>query len=596
MTNEVRMSERTHLDEIRDRYALERGRRVRAEGSAQYEAFERQEDPWAEPIERDALRDEVDVVVVGAGLSGLSCAALLRKAGVERVRLIDRAGDVGGTWYWNRYPAAQCDVESYIYLPLLEEMGYIPTAKYVYQPEIFAFLQSIATKFELYEYGLFQTDVVEMAWNETDDRWTVLTDRGDAISTQFLVIAGGFLERPKLPRLPGLAEFRGKVFHSNLWDYEYTGGGPGPDGGGLPNLHDKRVGLVGTGASGLQIVTPVAKAAQHLYVFQRTPVVVLPRGNRPTDEAWAKSLKPGWHRERVERFNRRGNAILDEPDLTEDGWTEVVFPVMAKHGAGLFGDDAARKEAELFDLAQMDSVRRRVSELVKDPDTAAKLMPYFRMLCKRPSFHDEYLQSFNRPNVTLVDTEGAGLEKVTANAVVVRGQSYEVDCLIMATGFDTGRGLLKSWGVDMVGRDGIRLSEYWKDGMRTFQGIHVRNFPNLFLHSTTQNAGPPNYSSSSVEISEHIVYTITALKARGAQTVETTVEAQDAWVQMIKASVPDTHLEFFRNCTPGYYNNDGDLDDIHRLGANNFMGGSVLFYNIIRSWRAEDELAGLELR
>ena len=249
----------------------------------------------------------------------------------------------------------------------------------------------------------------------------------------------------------------------------------------------------------------------------------------------------------------------------------------------------------MFDLEQMDAVRRRVSELVEDPDTAARLMPYFRMLCKRPSFHDEYLQSFNRPNVTLLDTEGAGLEKVTANAVVVRGQSYEVDCLILATGFDTGRGLLKSWGVDLVGRDGIRLSEYWKHGMRTFQGIHVRNFPNLLLHSTTQNAGPPNYSSSSVEISEHIVYTIMALKARGAQTVEANVEAQDAWVEMINASVPDTHLEFFRNCTPGYYNNDGDLEDINRLGANNFLGGSVLFYNIIRSWRAEDELTGLEV-
>jgi cation diffusion facilitator CzcD-associated flavoprotein CzcO len=590
------MSQLTHLDEIRDRYAIERARRLRAEGSAQYRAVERQEDPWAPPVERSALHDEVDVVVVGAGLSGLTCAALLRKAGVERVRLIDRAGDVGGIWYWNRYPAAQCDVESYIYLPLLEEMGYIPTQKYVYQPEILEYLQSVAKKHDLYEYGLFQTDVVEMAWNEADDRWTVLTDRGDAIHTQFLVVAGGFLERPKLPSLPGLGEFRGKVFHSSLWDYEYTGGGPGRDGGGLPNLHNKRVGLVGTGASGLQIATPVANAAQHLYVFQRTPIVVLPRGNRPTEPEWVEGLKPGWHRERVEAFNRRGNAILEEPDPIRDGWTEIVFPVMAKHGAGLFGDEEARKEAELFDLQTMDAVRKRVSELVHDPDTAAKLMPYFRMLCKRPSFHDEYLQTFNRPNVTLVDTEGAGLEKITANGVVARGETYEVDCLILATGFDTARGLLKSWGVDLVGRDGIRLSEYWKTGMRTFHGVFVRNFPNLFLHSTTQNAGPPNYSSSSVEISEYIVDVIARLKARGVQAVETTPEAEEEWVQTIRASVPDTHLEFFRNCTPGYYNNDGDLDDVNRLGANNFLAGSVHFYTIIRSWREQDDMPGLQLR
>jgi cation diffusion facilitator CzcD-associated flavoprotein CzcO len=333
-----------------------------------------------------------------------------------------------------------------------------------------------------------------------------------------------------------------------------------------------------------------------LYVFQRTPVVVLPRGNRPTDPEWVETLQPGWHRERVETFNRRGNAFLDEPDAIQDGWTEVVFPVMATHGAGLFGDAAARKEAEMFDLEMMDAVRRRISELVHDPDTAARLMPYFRMLCKRPSFHDEYLQAYNRPNVTLVDTEGAGVERVTTSAVVVRGEAYEVDCLILATGFDTGRGLLKSWGLDFIGRDGIRLSEYWKTGMRTFHGVFVREFPNLFLHSTTQNAGPPNYSSSSVEISEYIVDVISRLKARGAQSVETTKEAEAHWVQTIHASTPETHLEFFRNCTPGYYNNDGDLDDIHRLGANNFLAGSVQFYNIIRSWREDESMPGLELR
>jgi cyclohexanone monooxygenase len=590
------MPELTQLDKIRDRYAMERARRLRAEGSAQYNYLELPDDPWAETVQRSALRDEVDVIVIGAGLSGLTCAALLRKAGIERVRLVDRAGDVGGTWYWNRYPAAQCDVESYIYLPLLEEMNYVPTAKYVYQPEILAHCQSIARKFGLYRDACFQTDVVELAWNETDGRWTVLTDHGDAMRAQFVVVAGGFLQRPKLPGIPGLNDFRGKLFHSSRWDYSYTGGEPGPDGGGLPNLRDKRVGLVGTGASGLQIVTPVAKAAKHLYVFQRTPVVVLPRNNRPTDPDWARSLQPGWQRERMEAFTRRGNAFLDEPDPVGDGWTEVVFPVMASHGAGLFGGAGERKQAELDDLAAMEGVRRRVAELVHDPDTAAKLMPYFRMLCKRPSFHDEYLQSYNRSNVTLVDTGGAGPEKVTANAVVVSGREYEVDCLIVATGFDTARGLLRSWGVDVVGKDGLRLTEYWKSGMRTFQGIHVRNFPNFFLHSTTQNSGPPNYASSAVEISEHITYIVAQARARGVQRVETTVAGEGEWVQMIKDWTLDTHLEFFRNCTPGFYNNDGDLDDINRLGANLFLGGAVMHYDMLRKWREEGALEGLELR
>lgn len=589
------MPELTHLDDIRDRYAIERARRLRAEPNKHYAYLEHADDPWMPPVARPAMHDEVDVVVVGAGLSGLCCAVMLRKAGLKRIRLVDRAGDFGGTWYWNRYPAAQCDIESYIYLPFLEDMQYTPSAKYVYQPEILKHCQSVATKFDLYRDACFQTDVLELAWNDVDARWTVLTDRGDAFRTQFLVVAGGFLQRPKLPDFPGLGSFRGRIFHSSRWDYNYTGGEPSHDGGGLPGLRDARVGLVGTGASGLQLVTPVAKAARHLTVFQRTPVVVLPRNNQLTDEEWASSREPGWQRSRIEAFNRRGNAILNEPDPVQDGWTEVVFPVMASHGRGLFGDAEQRQQAELVDLQAMDAVRRRVSELVNDPEVAAKLMPYFRMLCKRPSFHDEYLQSFNRDNVTLVDIRG-GIDRITSDSVVVGDNEYPVDCLILATGFDTSRGLLKSWGVDLVGRDGVLLTEYWGGGMRTFQGMHSRNFPNCFFHSTTQNAGPPNYTSSALEISEHIAYTIATARARGYQRIETTPDAEETWVQMIKAFIPDTHTEFLRNCTPGFYNNYGDIEGKRRLGATNFLGGSLLFYDMLRKWRAEDDLTGLELR
>ncbi len=586
------MVDSTHLEIVRDRYAMERARRLRQDGPGQYEFLDVVDDPWTERTERSARRDEVDVVVIGAGLSGLTCAALLRKAGVERVRLIDRAGDVGGTWYWNRYPAAQCDVESHIYLPLLEDMDYIPSMKYVYQPEIFEHCRSIARKYGLYDEALFQTDVVELAWNDVDEKWTILTDRGDAVRTQFVVIAGGFLQRPKLPGIPGLADFKGKLFHSSRWDYAYTGGAPGRDGGGLPNLADKRVGVLGTGASGLQIVTPLAEAARHLTVFQRTPTVILPRNNEPTDPEWAKSLQPGWQQARMDAFNRRGNSRLDEPDPIRDGWTEIVFPVMASHGAGLFGGPEQRQKAELDDLAAMDAVRDRVASIVKDPDTAAKLMPYFRMLCKRPSFHDEYLQSFNRPNVTLVDTAGVGPEKVVGNAVVVAGEEYELDCLVLATGFDTSRGPLKSWGVDLVGRDGIRLAEHWKDGMRTYHGIHVHNFPNLFLHSTTQTAGPPNYATSALEISQHIAYIISQARARNVRRLEATPEAEAGWVQTINSLIPDALIEFQRNCTPGFWNNEGKLDSVHRKGTL-YLGGSVMFYDTLRSWREEQAFAGL---
>jgi cyclohexanone monooxygenase len=589
------MPELTRLEKIRDQYALERARRVRADGSTQY-VVDESGDQWAEPIHRDPLRDRVDVAIIGAGLSGLTCAVELRKAGLDRIRLVDRAGDVGGTWYWNRYPAAQCDVESYIYLPYLEELGSMPSQKYIYQPEILDHLQSVARKYDLYRDACFQTDVTEMNWDEADGLWTVRTDRGDAFQAQFLVIAGGFLQRPKRAGIPGLSEFQGKVFHSSRWDYGYTGGAPGRDGGGLPGLRDKRVGLIGTGASGLQILTPLAQAAQQVYVFQRTPVVVLPRNNRPTDPGWARSLEPGWHRQRMETFTRLGNGFLHEDDPIQDGWTQVVFKVMMTMGIGFFGGPEERKQGELVDLEAMDSVRQRVADLVRDPETAASLMPYFRMMCKRPSFHDEYLQSYNRPNVTLVDTHGKGPEKFTETAAVVEGREYEIDCLILATGFDTSRGLLKSWGVDATGRDGLRLTDYWKDGMRTFQGIFVHNFPNLFMHSTTQTAGPPNFTTASLEISEQIAYTVAQMRERGHRRVEATPEAEAGWVHTVRSIVPDTYREWSLSCTPGFYNNEGNLDAKIRLGRDNYMAGAVVYYETLRSWRADGTMQGVELR
>jgi cation diffusion facilitator CzcD-associated flavoprotein CzcO len=589
------MPELTHLEKIRNQYAQERARRIRADGTSQY-VDDATGDQWAETAHREPLRDRVDVAIIGAGLSGLTCAVELRKAGLERIRLVDRAGDVGGTWYWNRYPAAQCDVESYIYLPYLEELGFMPSQKYVYQPEILKHLQSVASKYDLYKDSCFHTDVTEMTWNDADGLWTVHTDRGDAFEAQFLVTAGGFLQRPKRAGIPGLSEFQGKVFHSSRWDYGYTGGGPGRDGGGLPGLRDKRVGLIGTGASGLQILTPLAEAARQVYVFQRTPVVVLPRNNRPTDPDWAGSLEPGWHRQRMETFTRLGNGYLHEDDPIQDGWTQVVFKVMMAAGAGFFGGPQEREHGELVDLETMDSVRQRVADLVKDPETAASLMPYFRLMCKRPSFHDEYLQSYNRPNVTLVDTHGKGPEKFTETAAVVEGREYEIDCLILATGFDLLHGVLNQWRVDAVGRDGLRLSDYWQDGLRTFQGIFVHNFPNLFLHSTTQTAGPPNYTSSSIEISEQIAHAITQLRERGCRRIEATAEAEAEWVHRVRSIVPEAYRDYTRACTPGFYNNEGDVDSKSGVGRDNYMAGAVVYYDFLRSWRADAAMPGVEMQ
>jgi cation diffusion facilitator CzcD-associated flavoprotein CzcO len=584
-----------HLDVIRDRYATERARRLRADGNAQYEELDPGLDPWADPIERSPLRDQVDVAVMGAGLSGLVAAVELRRAGVERIRLIDRAGDVGGTWYWNRYPAAQCDVESYIYMPLLEELDYMPTMKYVYQPEIFAHCQAIARKFDLYRDACFQTGVVELRWDEADGFWTISTDRGDAMRARFVVAGGGFLQLPKLPGIPGLSSFGGKIFHSSRWDYVYTGGHPGREGGGLPNLHDKAVGLVGTGATGLQVVTPLAEASRHLYIFQRTPTAVLPRGNKPTDAEWVKTLLPGWQAERIEFFHRRGSGILDEHDLVEDEWTRVVARVVAAHRAALIGGPEEGAFAELTDLEAMDEVRRRVATTVRDPQTAAALMPYYSMPCKRPSFHDEFLETLNRPNVTLVDTAGKGPDRVTETGVVVAGREYKVDCLVLATGFSTGRGAVAGWGIEVVGRNGLRLSQHWSSGPRTFHGIHVRNFPNLFLDSVIQTAGTLNYTSNVIEIAEYIAYVVAETRARGFTRLEPTSAAEDAWVKEVAAAEPESHIEFYRTCTPGFYTNEGHLENVPRLGTSLLHGRSVEFYDAIRSWRKEGTLEGLDL-
>jgi cation diffusion facilitator CzcD-associated flavoprotein CzcO len=584
----------SHVEEIRDRYATERARRLRPDGSAQYDDLD-PSDPWAEPIERSPLRDRVDVAVIGAGLSGLVAAVQLRRIGLERIRLIDRAGDVGGTWYWNRYPAAQCDVESYIYLPLLEEMDFMPTMKYVYQPEILAHCQAIARKFDLYRDACFQTGVKGLRWNESDGFWTISTDRGDSMRAQFVVVAGGFLQLPKLPGIPGLSEFEGRVFHSSRWDYTYTGGYPGRDGGGLPNLRDKAVGVVGTGATGLQLVTPLANAARRLYVFQRTPTAVLPRNNKPTDPEWVKALKPGWQAERLEFFHRRGSGILDEDDLVQDEWTHVVARVVAAYHDALFGGAEERAQAELVDVGVMDEVRLRVARTVRDPHTAAALMPYYSMPCKRPSFHDEFLETFNRPNVTLVDTAGKGPDKITHNSVVVTGQEYEVDCLVLATGFASGRGTLASWQIEIVGKDDLPLSKHWREGMRTFHGVHVRNFPNLFLDSVTQTAGTLNYTSNVMELAAYIAYVVAEARARGVTRLEPTRAAEDAWVEEVIAAEPHSHIEFYRTCTPGFYSNEGHLEHAPRLGTSLLLGRSVQFYDAIRRWRKEGALEGLEL-
>ena len=582
-------------DALRDKYRQEREKRLRPDGNDQYlEVTGRLahfvDDPYTAVAARPRLTDQVDVVVIGAGFGGLIAGARLTQAGIESLRIIDKGGDFGGTWYWNRYPGARCDVESYIYLPLLEEVGYMPTEKYVAGAEILEYTQMLADHFGLVERAVFGTEVTSVSWNEPKRRWIVATNRDDAIEARFVIMSSGPLHRPKLPGVEGIETFAGHSFHTSRWDYDYTGGDAE---GGLDRLADKRVGVVGTGASALQCVPHLAEACEHLYVFQRTPASVDVRANAPTDPEWVKSLTPGWHKARIENFNTLLTTGLAEEDLVNDGWTDVISKLI--HGAmkGQVTLEGILEAMELADFEKMEQIRARVDELVDDPATADALKPWYRQFCKRPCFHDEYLQTFNRANVTLVDTDGKGVERVTDHAVVANGVAYEVDCLIFATGFEVGTGYTRRSGCEFYGVEGQTLTDKWADGMRTLHGIFTRGFPNCFVVSHSQGGYTINYPHMLDEVSSHIAHVIATLLARGCTRVEPSQQAEDDWVAEIISSAR-MMKSFHENCTPSYYNNEGHPD---RMATQNghHGGGSPKYFEMLANWRASGDLAGLEV-
>jgi cyclohexanone monooxygenase len=575
------------------KYREEREKRLRADGSRQFQPTEGAfahyvEDQYAAPgFTREAVADVADVVIVGGGLGGLLIAARLADAGVKDVRIIEKGGDFGGTWYWNRYPGAACDVESYIYMPLLEELGYMPREKYARSSEIFAHCQAIGRAYDLYPKSLFQTEVTEMRWLEAQGRWLVSTQRGDAIEGRFVCISVGPLDRPKLPAIPGIENFRGHSFHTSRWDYGYTGGDAA---GKLTKLADRRIGVIGTGATAIQCVPELAVSAKHLYVFQRTPSAVDPRGNRPTDEAWARKLAPGWQRRRMDNFAALISGVQQQEDLVNDGWTEG-FRQLAQQDPVITDPAEVRQRA---DLIQMNRIRGRVDAIVRDKRTAEALKPYYNWFCKRPCFHDAYLDSFNRSNVTLVDTKGRGPERIGEAGVVVQGIEYEVDCLIYATGFEVGTRHVRRVGFEIYGRDGLSQSEAWGDGIRTLQGMHSRGFPNRFILSNAQSAAAGNYTHLADEVSRHLAYIIKYCMDKGIRSVEPTAEAERAWVDHV-LSFADGYLSFAAACTPGYLNDEGQAS---RMTIQNspYLGGQAPYMELLRQWREKGDLAGLHLQ
>ncbi len=585
-------------DALRRKYRQERDKRIRTDGNDQYvemagEYAHYLEDPYVAPIEREPLTDEVDVVIIGGGFGGLLAGARLRQAGVDDIRIIEKGGDFGGTWYWNRYPGAMCDVESYIYLPLLEEVGYVPKEKYSHAPEILEHSRAIGETFDLYRNACFQTEVTDLEWDDETSRWIVHTNRGDAMRARFICMASGPLHRPKLPGLPGIDDFKGHTFHTSRWDYDYTGG---DSDGNLTGLAGKRVGIIGTGATAVQAIPHLGEAAEHLYVFQRTPSSIDVRANRPTDPEWAASLGPGWQKHRMDNFNTLVSGGFASEDLVNDGWTDIIgkLLLMIQRGeAGELTAESLARTMEMADFEKMEQIRSRVEELVEDPGTAEALKPYYRQFCKRPCFHDEYLDTYNRPNVTLVDTNGQGVERLTEHGVVANGVEYEVDCLIFATGFEVGTSFTRRAGCELHGRDGITLSEKWADGTSTYHGMHVRGFPNLFIFSIVQSGFSVNFPHMLDEQARHLAYILGHAQENDIKVIEASQEAEDAWVKAVLDAAIN-RMDFLESCTPGYYNNEGHPNQrAFRDGP--YGGGAIAFVQMWEAWRAAGDLEGLEL-
>lgn len=588
---------------VRAKYALERDKRLRPDAVDQYvevtaDFSHYADDPYTEWVDRPPVQDDVAVLIIGGGLGSLVAAARLHEVGITDIRIVDTAGDFGGTWYWNRYPGAQCDIESYIYLPLLEELDYVPTERYAHGPEIRGHLQAIARHYGLYDNALLSTTVTGMRWDERAKRWEISTNRGDRFTATLVTVSPGSLTRPKLPGIPGINEFGAHTFHTSRWDYDYTGG---DESGGLTKLTDKRVGIIGTGATGLQCIPHLGRWAEKLYVFQRTPSTVAERGNRPTDPDWARRLTPGWQRERMENFTRVTCGVEMDVDLTDDGWTrnalELTDPAVIRETARL-GRAMSPQEIDEFlyraDYHAMERLRRRIAETVRDLRTAESLKPWFRLMCKRPGYHDEYLETFNRDNVELVDTDGRGVARFTATAAVVDGVEYELDALIFATGFEVGTEFTRRLGFEIVGRDGVRLSDKWAKGMRTLHGLQTHGFPNCFFLGYTQSGVSPNYTHTAEERARHFAYLVRTFVERGATSIEATSEAEEQWLAAMNEA-GEKPKAFYADCTPSYLSSEGDKDNPHGMLSTNFGGKPVEFFEMLARWRATGTLEGVTL-
>ena len=589
-------------ESLRDKYRAERDKRIRSDGNEQYTevegAFARYvDDPYIDTaIDRAPRTDEVEVLVVGGGFGGLLVAARLKQAGINDICVVEKGGDFGGTWYWNRYPGAMCDVESYVYMPLLEELDYVPSEKYVHAREILDHCAAIARPLRpLHE---------RMLANRGDGNALGRRRRPLDCRNQSGRRATGPVrcdgERAAAPT-EAARRRRHRVVRRPLFpyepvgDYAYTGGNPD---GELDRIGEKRIAIIGTGATAVQCVPHLGAGAQQLYVFQRTPSSIDVRDNRDTDPSWVAELEEGWQKERMDNFNALVSGVPQAVDLVDDGWTDIIGKLMVRmrQGSADLSPDGLATAVELADFEKMEEIRARVDAVVADDDAAEALKPYYRQFCKRPCFHDDYLHTFNRPNVALVDTDGRGIDRITRTGIVANGTEYDVDCIVYATGFEVGTGYARRAGyeVEVEGRSGQTLTEKWSDGVETLHGMMSNDFPNCFIISQTQGGFTVSYPHMLNELAVHVAYLIAEASARDATTIEVTVEAEQSWVKTIIDKAREVG-SFFTDCTPGYYNNEGKPGE--RTAQNgSYGGGSIAFFKLLEDWRASGDLPGVTMR
>jgi len=553
-----------YYDAIKSRFAQARDVRLkyRPQGQAQYTSDltgalgKYAIDPYADDAApREPITDAVECLFIGGGFSALLTAARLRERGVTSIRIVERGADVGGTWYWNRYPGAACDVPAYDYLPLLDEMDYVPSRLYAKGPEIFAHCQAIARRYDLYDLAVFRTTVVSTTWNDEEKLWLLRTDRGDQMKARFVICANGTLSKPKLSKIAGMESFQGHSFHSSRWDYGYTGED-------LSGLADKVVGIIGTGASAVQAIPRLAKAAKELYVFQRTPSSIDFRNDRPTDPEWEAKLRPGWQQA------RRQKHIHGRPGDAEKK-AEL---------AALSREEKIRRQ-ENANIDHMMRIHRRIEEIVEDKTTAEALKPWYMFMCKRPCFDDEYLPAYNRPNVHLVDTEGKGITQIGPDGPVFEGRTYPLDLLIYATGFEVQKTGIYN---QIRGRDGREINETYAEGMRTLFGVHTHGYPNLFIMGGYQASFQFNLTFMLQTQGDHIAECIAHARDRGYAEIDVSPETEEWWVQEVIEHRGKTSRN--AECTPGYYNFEGEFN---RRQDGNYNGGFLQYFTHMQSIRGE---------